>query len=442
MGTLLRPQQWRSIYNEYPSQYWVLVVSGFVDRLGGTMLYPFFSIYIAQQFDVGLTAIGYVFLISGIAGTVGSFFGGPITDRFGRKRSILIGLMVSASASIGIGLSPTLPIMIIVMIFAGFFGEIGGPAQQAMIADLIPEEQRAEAFGIMRVVTNMAWIVGPLLGGMIALQSYMLLFITDAVTSTMMAAIVLTIIRESYTPAAEDSADKPALGVLGALRSYQAAVRDRTFMLFVFLAMLAQFVYFQMYVSLPYWLVDIEGMTERDWSIILAVNATMVVLLQFPIMRRTKHIPPLLVLAVGTVFYAMGYSMYGIFSGLLLFVVGMMLITVGEMLFFPTAQAVVANLAPATHRGRYMAVYGLAFAIPNTTGTLSAGFIVDNYNPDLLWLGCGVVALVVAGAYYSMRKFGVDASGSAEAEAASDPSVEPPASNTPPRPNAPATVGD
>jgi MFS family permease len=419
MRSVAQFKPWRSfinVLNEYPSQFWVLVVSGFVDRLGGTMLFPFFSIYIAQTFDVGLTAIGYVFLLAGLAGVGGGFIGGPITDRFGRKSSIIIGLMLSASASIGIGLSPVLPLMLVFMMIGSFFGEIGGPAQQAMIADIIPEEQRSEAFGIMRVVMNMAWIVGPLLGGIIALQSYLLLFITDAVTSTIMAVIVLTVVRESYHPDAQpqdgddDKADeRPQPGLMGTLRSYRPALKDNTFMVFAGLAMLVQFVYLQMYVTLPYWLVDVEGMSESDWSIILVSNALLVVLVQFPIMRRTRSIPPFLVLAGAAVLYAVGYAMFGIFAGLLMFVLAMVVITFGEMLFFPTAQAVAANLSPATMRGRYMAVYGLANSIPSMTNTLLAGVIIDNLNPDILWLGCGVLGLIVAGAYYAMRHFGATA---------------------------------
>lgn len=416
MRTLVQPSKWRGVYEEYPSQFWVLVTGGFVDRVGGTMLFPFFAIYIAQNFDVGLTTIGYVFLIGGIAGAGGSFVGGPITDRFGRKGAMILGLLASAGGSLGIGLAPTLTVMLAFFAVAGFFGAIGEPAAQAMIADLIPEAQRGEAYGIQRVVMNMAWIVGPLLGGAIALQSYLLLFIIDAVTSTIMATIILLVIRESHNPADHAEADRPEMTLVGTLRSYRPAVTDRTFMTFAGLVMMVQFVYFQMYVTLPYWMVDVVGMRESAWSIMLAVNASMVVLFQFPIMRRTKTFPPLLVLASASVFFAFGYGLYAVISGLLMFVFAMTLITIGEMLFFPTAQAVAANLSPASMRGRYMAVYGFAHAIPSSVGTLPAGLVMDNYSADLFWVGAGVAALLTALAYYSMRRFGIDTRGAAAGE--------------------------
>jgi dipeptide/tripeptide permease len=63
---------------------------------------------------------------------------------------------------------------------------------------------------------------------------------------------------------------------------------------------------------------------------------------------------------VGTLFYLVGFTMYGFVSAYWLFLVAILLITIGEMVVMPVGQALVARFAPEDMRGRYMAMFGLA----------------------------------------------------------------------------------
>lgn len=95
--------------------------------------------------------------------------------------------------------------------------------------------------------------------------------------------------------------------------------------------------------------------------------------------------------------------MYGFISAYAMFLVAMAVITIGEMLVSPTAQAVTARLAPEDMRGRYMAIYGFSWTIPASLGPLAAGLIIDNYNPNLLWVACGILATVAALGFFWMQ---------------------------------------
>jgi len=59
-----------NIYQEYPSKFWVVGGVSFIDRVGGTMLFPFFSLFITKKFDVGMTQVGIVLGIFSIFGLV------------------------------------------------------------------------------------------------------------------------------------------------------------------------------------------------------------------------------------------------------------------------------------------------------------------------------------------------------------------------------------
>jgi MFS family permease len=102
----------------------------------------------------------------------------------------------------------------------------------------------------------------------------------------------------------------------------------------------------------------------------------------------------MLMMALGCLFYAIGFAMYGFVSVYALFLLAMVIITIGEMLVAPVGQALVAHFAPEDMRGRYMAVFGFSWGIPFAVGPLLAGLILDNGDPNLLWYAAGVVGLL------------------------------------------------
>src|SRR6266508_5913485 len=91
------------IYYEFPRLFWIVVAVGFVDGIGGTLLFPFFALYITQKFSVGMTQAGILLGISSLFGLIGGMAGGALTDKFGRRKLILFGLIFSAISTLAFG---------------------------------------------------------------------------------------------------------------------------------------------------------------------------------------------------------------------------------------------------------------------------------------------------------------------------------------------------
>jgi MFS family permease len=108
-------------------------------------------------------------------------------------------------------------------------------------------------------------------------------------------------------------------------------------------------------------------------------------------------------MAVGTVFYMIGFALFGMVTAYFLFALNIVIITIGEMIVVPMSQAIATNFAPETMRGRYMAIFGLSWAIPSTIGPGAAGYILDNYNPNLLWYIGGALCGLSVIAYYALH---------------------------------------
>ncbi len=386
----------RQIYDEYPRQFWTLIVAMFIDRLGGALMFPFFTLYITRRFGVGMTEVGVIFGLFSIASVGGGMFGGALTDRLGRKGMLIFGLVASALSSLLMGVVNSIELFFGSALVVGLFANAGGPAQQAMVADLLPDEKRTQGFGILRVVANLAVTIGPAIGGLLAARSYLSLFICDAVLSLITAGIVVLVIQETKPAPREGEPEQTMAQTFG---GYRDVLRDTTFVLFIGACILMTLVYMQMNSTLAVYLRDTHSVSEQGFGYVLSLNAAMVVLFQFYVTRQISKYRPLSMMAIGTLLYAIGFGMYGFVSAYALFLVAMAIITIGEMMTAPTAQAMVARFAPEDMRGRYMALYGFSWLIPFTVGPLLAGLIMDNADPRWVWYAAGLIGLVAAGAF-------------------------------------------
>jgi len=384
-------QRLQKIYREYPSQFWTIVGVSFIDRIGGTLLFPFFALYITQKFQVGMTQAGVILGVFSVFGLVGNVIGGALTDKFGRRSLILFGLVFSALSTLTLGLVNSLTLLYPLAVLIGLLSDIAGPAHQAMLADILPEKQRQDGFGILRVVANLAWIIGPSIGGFVASRSFFSLFVADAVTSLVVAALFYQLVPESR-PQTHEQEEHQSLA--DTFSGYAQIVRDRAFVAFIAAAALMGLVYQQMYNSLSVYLRDTHNIEPQGYGLLLTSSAIVVILFQFWVTRVIKFRPPFLMMALGTVFYLLGFGMFGFVSAYWLFALAIVIITIGEMVIMPTSQALAANFAPVNMRGRYMAAFSLVWALPAIFGPAAAGLILDNYNPNWLWyIGAGLCAV-------------------------------------------------
>lgn len=391
----------KKTYQRFNRLYWILVLSAFIDRLGGTIIFPFFSLYITERFNVGMTQAGLLLGSFSLFGFIGSMVGGALADRFGRKVMVIFGLVFSAASSVAFGLVNEFAMFYVIAIFVGFLSDVAGPAHQAMIADLLPEEQRSEGYGIMRIAVNLAWIVGPIIGGVLAGVSYLLLFVLDAISSLIVAGIVFRFIPETK-PQPEEGDEPESLGKT--LMGYAQVAKDGLFVAFIAANIFTLFAYGQIYNTLSVFLRDVHGQSESGYGFLMSANATLVVLTQLWITSKVKKWPPMLVLALGTGFYLVGLSMYGFVTSYGLFLVAMLIVTTGEMIVLPVSQALAAQFSPVDMRGRYMAFFGISWIVPSIIGPGLSGMVLDGPNPQALWYFCGLSCALAIAAYLGLHR--------------------------------------
>lgn len=390
----------RNVWNEYPRTFWVLIGATFIDRVGGALLFPFFSLYITSQFDVGMIEVGIIFSIFAITSLVGGTLGGALTDKFGRKIMLILGLAVSGASSLMMSAIQTIEVFYLAAIIMGLFANIGNPAQQAMIADILPSAKQAEGFGVLRVTANLAVTIGPALGGLLASQSYFYLFLSDFIASMITVVIVIWKIPETK-PDRDESQPEESMGKT--MIGYFEVLKDNVFMLFLMVMAAMELVYMQMNSTLSVFLRDNYGFTASYFGYLISMNATMVVLFQFWITRRISKYSPMYMMTIGSLLYCIGFGMYGFVTKPVYFFLAMFIITIGEMIIAPFGHSLAARFAPEDKRGRYMAVRDFTWGIPNIFGVLGAGIIMDYFDGRWVWYIAAILCVVVALGYFALH---------------------------------------
>lgn len=391
----------KTTYREYPRTFWTLVVVTFIDHIGSFLLFPFFALYVTRKFDVGMTQVGILFALFAVSGLFGSFVGGALTDRLGRRNMIIFSLLTSAFSTLAMGFVDRLELFYLISVISGLFSSTGGPAYSAIVGDLLPERQRAQGFSIMRVAFNVSAAIGPAIGGLLASRSYLALFVADAIISTIVAVIVYFTIPETK-PEAKPGTEVETL--TQSFKGYALVLRNSAFVFFILASALAWTIYMNFNSTLGVFLRDVHGIPETGYGALISMNAVMVVTMQFWITRKVEKYPSMLMMAAGTLVFALGFFMYGLFDSYAWFIIAMVLITIGEMITVPIANAEVINFAPEDMRGRYNAVYGLAWTIPSMVGPYLAGLIMDNHNPNWLWYACGILGALAVASFVSLHR--------------------------------------
>lgn len=368
------------------------------------MFFPFLTIYFSDAF--GKNEAGFLLIFSQFFSVLANLIGGYSADRFGRKRMMVL-------SSIGQGLSfvtfafasspwfqsPALGF--IAFTIAGVFGSLYWPASQAMVADVVDEENRSTVFAIFYTSLNLAVVVGPILGAIFYVHYRFELLLVSGIICLLLGFILSKWIRE--TARLQIKSTSTQQGKLYAflqnqLQNYAIIVQDKIFLLFIIAGIFSGQVSVQLDLLLPVYIKDmLKSQTilpsftvngEQTFGIILAENGLLVVLLTVLITKwmeryseRNIFILSAFIYAGSSILFSQTHSFWGFFVSMIVF-------TFGELSTSGIQQGFVAKLAPERMRAQYFA----ASTLRHTFSRMMAPIFI----PLSVWIGYNWTFIVLA----------------------------------------------
>jgi predicted MFS family arabinose efflux permease len=257
-----------------------------------------------------------------------------------------------------------------------------------MVADLVAPERHEAAYASVRVASNLGVTIGPPLGGLLLIGGHWNhLWLGTLVLGVVGFAIALRYIPRggAYAPTGP-----PQRG------SFAVIIRDTPFLLFMVASVFATMTYVATETLLPISVTTTHNLAPAAWGALMVLNPLAVTIFQLRLTRWTARVPASIKLGIAMPLMGVPFLLLNANGSALVIAIVIALFVVGEMLWVPTSQAVVAALAPSDIRGAYMGAFGGTWSV-GWALTPFLGLEVRNaYGDATMWI-CVAAVGVLAG---------------------------------------------
>jgi MFS family permease len=367
-----------------PRAFWSLWVGSLINRIG-TFVEPFLALYLTSSRDLSVGRAGTVVALVGAGAAVSQPLGGALSDRVGRRPTLVGGMVASGIAISALALARPLWLLAACALILGIMGDLYRPASQATIADVVPVADRRRAAGLLFWAVNLGFSVAAIGGGLLASHGYGLLFALDALTCLAYAAVVWRTVPETRPAAAVDHVG-PSWGVV---------VRDRLAMAFFGLNVAIMIVYATIFTIMPLAMAA-DGHPPSAYGAVVALNGIGIVILQPLVSGPLLALRPAVTLAWGAILMTAAMAIIAVSDSVAGYMLAIAFVTLGEISNATAGPGLVGEIAPPALRGRYAGAFGLTFGVAFTITPLVGGALLGDGGSATPWIVASALALACA----------------------------------------------
>ncbi|MFY0545292.1 MDR family MFS transporter [Brevibacillus sp. H7] len=389
----------KAFLQEYHPIVHSLVVGTVFVRAASSMSMPFLFLYLSNHTDMDLATIGLMIGAGSLAGTVGGFFGGTLSDMIGRRRVMVGALYVWTFVFLGFAFGKSPLFFLFLNILSGLCRSVYEPVSQALMADVTPPEKRYRVFGLRYTAINVGVAVGPVIGAALAMQSATLPFVMTAVIY-LLYVISLQVMLNHFGIKQIEGQKKEHVSFKRAL---DVVVHDSAFRYYILAGVLGAIGYSQMSTTLAKFVELTVPDGVKLFAILMSVNAVVVVLMQMPLTRWAEKKTPLYAIVVGNVMYALGDLGYAFANSWAMFIVAMVIFTFGEILTFTSSDVLIDRLAPEEMRGTYYGAKSFS-SLGQFIGPWMGGILLASYSGSILFATVAATSLISSAFHWAGQR--------------------------------------
>jgi MFS family permease len=377
----------RALQGLPPTFRWLLAGS-FASALA-TFVFPFLALFLTSR-GFSVTEASLVVGAFGAGSVLSGPLAGSCTDRLGRRPTLMASLFATAALTALLGAVQAPAALILTAGALGVVASAYRPAANAVVADVVAPDQMARAYGLLYWAFNVGIAISFAAGGLlVGLVGYGPLFAADAATTFVFALMVTARIPETRP------APPVARGHAAIRLGYRQPLTDPHFLVLLALLLLTLLPFLQFMVAVPV-VMTRQGHSPAAFGWVMATNGMLIALLQPTLTRWAGRFDSGRVLALSAVLIGIGNGAYALATSAWTWAVATGLWTLGEILVFPSVDALVARLAPVDLRGRYQGVLSFLYGVGLAAAPPLGGLALERFGPTALFGGSLVIGLLVA----------------------------------------------
>ncbi|MFM4782597.1 MFS transporter [Aeromonas veronii] len=385
-----------STFRQFTPLVWIVILGTFMVRTSYYMVWPFLSILLYREYDLSATFIGLLLGGSMALSTLVSFYGGWLSDRFGRRSILLAGCLVAMICFGLLGFSHAVFWLGVGVMGSGLSsGLIDAPGKALMADSLASAKARELALHLRYFLLNLGAALGPLLGVTLGINAQQETFLFLVVSYLLLALAFGWGFRWA------GSTGKPGTGGPGLRDAIKVLLADRAFLLLVMANLLMVLVYSQFHSPLVQYLTR-AGMPQvaELVALLVATNALTVVLLQFPLLRLLSRWPVRVRLHIGMALFLAAQLLFALGDPMVRshWFGAVLLLSIGETILFPLLNVLIDQMAPTHLKGSYFGASALA-GLGGAAGALLGGWILEQWSGQLLYVLMALLCVAIFALY-------------------------------------------
>ncbi|HBM3450992.1 TPA: MFS transporter [Listeria innocua] len=383
----------------------------FLSKIIGSMIFPFMAIYFSME--INSKVAGILLMINVLVQFLAGMYGGHLADIIGRKKLMVAGELLKVFAFLGMVLcnSPIFHspwITFVMLLLIGVAQGLINPAGEAMLIDVSTPENRSFMYSVSYWANNLSMMIGIIVGGWFFVDYLFPLLVVLFIMSFVTAWLTISLISETLKQKAV--LEKGSYGLVGMLKNYGQVLHDYRFLLYTIGGIAIMSIEFQRsnYISVrlaedfqallvhfgPLGNITLNGV--QIVSVLTAVNTLFIVLFTVPVARFVTKRAQQPIMYVGFTLFAIGFAVCAFANNLAVLLLATAVLSIGELLYVPTRQTILAAIVDDDRRGAYMAFNGIIFQIGKMIGSVSLVFapFIGKYGMATFTILLGVLSIV------------------------------------------------
>ncbi|MBD0832089.1 MFS transporter [Aestuariibaculum sediminum] len=377
-------------------EIWWLALITFINR-AGTMVIPFLSLYLKEDLQFSVSQVGWIMSAFGLGSVVGSWIGGKLTDQIGYYKVMVRSLIATGILFIALQKLNTFTSICIGIFIVMLVADAFRPAIFVALNAYSKPKNKIRSLTLIRLAINLGFSAGPAIGGLIITGlGYRGLFWVDGITCLLAAIVMIVVLNPKKAKVLDDLTNENPVSVY----------KDKAFLIFFIAMVLFGIVFLQYFSTITIYYKDIHMLSELEIGLILGLNGLLIFIFEMPLIKWLEN----------TAFTKLGLVFFGsVLTGLSLLIlnftswsgiliIGMLLVTFGEMIAFPFSNAFAIERAKNGSQGEYMALYSISFSIAHIFGHNTGLQLTANLGYNNTWYIIAGIAAICAVILFTLNK--------------------------------------
>jgi len=366
-----------------PEVWWLALIT-LINR-AGTMVIPFLSLYLTKSLNFSLSDVGWIMTAFGLGSVIGSWLGGRLTDKIGFYKVMVFSLFVSGLFFVVLQFLTNFTSFWLGILFVMLVSDMFRPAMFVALNSYSKPENKTRTVTLIRLAINLGFSAGPAIGGIIIItMSYGGLFWVDGITCMLAALVLLNVLHPKKSKTIDDLK----------IADPQSAYKDKAFLLFLAAMVLFGIVFLQYFSTMPLYYKDAHYLSELEIGILLGLNGFLIFVFEMPLIKwlENSRFTKSGLMLTGALLTGLSFLVLNMTTWAGILIIGMLLMTFGEMIAFPFSNAFAMERAKKGNPGEYMALYSISFSIAHIFGHNAGLQLVNALGFDKTWYLAAILA--------------------------------------------------